>query len=708
IVNESDVIYGCEIRPAGSPWTRGGGVDRAKFKFPEDNLFRGKGNLVYRNYDVGWWSHDRVVRYWLYLLGNPTNENEFIVVKVNNGGGSVREEMEVVGNDMLDRAYENGSQGELYKIDDEWWFQDDWNRRNRDADWSYKSSDNAGRYRSEWMKRTKENEDDYTALVSFFKKVNGSYTQAEIERIVDPVALMKASAVAGYIHAWDFFSLNRGKNCYFYRRSTDGRFMFLPWDMKRSFDNAYAEFYNGMVGFRPYMEKPYNFRLFKHYLTRLMENYTLNSPRFYRWLQLEENASTQYAFNFGYVSWFTNRQTPAFNLLGSNRTMIFAVVTNNGGPISTGANTITLSGVAPLRVFKVEVADHPEARFAWASEYAWTLTGTLLHTGVNELAVQGVDEFGAVLHEEKITLNKTGNAPPVMAVEADPPSWQGFMYEQLILDASGSHDPEGGPLQYSWSVTPSDVSLDPDSGETVMAAFSHPGIYTFTVTGQDADGASATTQRDAAIYGPDGLSTFDLPRLELFWNMENVAIRTNYTAGASYSLTEIEGSLVLQVWNNLAFPLAGAAPKYPLIWRPVPPSTDWAFLSRLELRGQVFGDYITGILAEIQEGSSTVRYVFGIEDGTMLNVRRIAASGVASLLRSNAWNVSQADLRIQRIGDTLAFEQRVDGVWMSRHSAALPAGSTALKAGMVLATDTPQSVKVAFGDAILVDPAGGL
>ncbi len=269
IVNENDVIYGCEIRPAGSPWTRGGGVDRAKFKFPEDNLFRGKGNLVYRNYDVGWWSHDRVVRYWLYLLGNPTNENEFIVVKVNNGGGSVREEMEVVGNDMLDRAYENGSQGELYKIDDEWWFQDDWNRRNRDADWSYKSSDNAGRYRSEWMKRTKENEDDYSALVSLFKKVNGSYTQAEIERLVDPVALMKASAVAGYIHAWDFFSLNRGKNCYFYRRSTDGRFMFLPWDMKRSFDNAYAEFYNGMVGFRPYMEKPYNFRLFKHYLTRL-------------------------------------------------------------------------------------------------------------------------------------------------------------------------------------------------------------------------------------------------------------------------------------------------------------------------------------------------------------------------------------------------------------------------------------------------------
>ena len=244
--------------------------------------------------------------------------------------------MEVVGNDMLNRAYENGSQGELYKIDDEWWFRDDWNRTSRNADWSYKNSDNPGRYHSEWMKRTRENEYDYSALISFFKKVyGGSYTQAEIERLVDPVALLKSCAVAGYIHAWDFFSLDRGKNCFFYRRSTDGRFMFFPWDMKRSFDNAGAAFYSGMPGFRPYLDKPYNMRLFKHYLTRLLENYTLNSPRIAVWLQLEENASTQFPFNFSYANWFANRQNPAFNLLGGSRTVSFAVATGGHPPAST-------------------------------------------------------------------------------------------------------------------------------------------------------------------------------------------------------------------------------------------------------------------------------------------------------------------------------------------------------------------------------------
>jgi len=709
IVNEKDVIYGCEIRSAGSPWTRGGGIDRAKFKFPKDNLFRGKGNLLYRNYDVGWWSHDRIVRYWLYLLGNPTPENEFIQVKVNSGGSSVREEVEVVGNDMLDRAYENGSDGELYKIDDEWWFQDNWNRNSRNADWSYKGSDNSGRYHSEWMKRTRENEDDYSALISFFKKVYlGPYTQAEIERLVDPVALMKACAVGGYIHAWDFFSLDRGKNCYFYRRSTDGRFLFFPWDMKRSFDNAGASFYNGMPGFRPYLDKPYNFRLFKHYLNRLLENYTLNSARMYAWLQLEENASTQFPFNYSYANWFANRQNPAFNLLGSNRTMPFSIATGSRLPVATTGSTMTLVGVAPLRVFKVEVAGHPEAQFTWINENTWSLTGIALYAGANELIINGVDEFGVVLDQDAITVNKMGDGPPMMAIAADPPSWQVSVLEPLALDVSESYDPDGMPLQYSWSVTPSDALLDVSGPDVATAVFPHPGLYTLTVTGRDANDSLATIEREAAVYGSQGLSPFDSGRLEPFWNLENVVLRPNYTVGAYYSLAEVPGSLVLQVRNDRALPLAAVAPQYPVIWRSLPPATDWAFLARLELRGQVFGDYTTGVLAEIIEAGGPVRYTFGIEDGTALAVRRMTAWGTASLLRAVGWNVSDAEIRIRRTGNTLSFEQRVDGVWTSTHSVALPAGSAAVKVGMVLATDTPQSVKVAFDEAILVDPSAGL
>jgi hypothetical protein len=708
IVDEKDVIYGCEIRPAGSPWTRGGSLDRAKFKFPDDNLFRGKGNLLYRNYDVGWWSHDRIVRYWLYLLGNPTPENEFIKVKINNGGSSVREEVEVVGNDFLNRAYENGSQGELYKIDDEWWFQDDWNRVNRDADWSYKSSDNSGRYHSEWMKRSRENENDYSALISFFKKVYvGPYTQAEIERLVDPVALMKSCAVAGYIHAWDFFSLNRGKNCYFYRRSTDGRFLFFPWDMKRSFDDSGAAFYSGMTGFRPYLLQPYNMRLFKHYLTRLLENYTLNSARMYAWLQYEEDASTQVPFNFSYKSWFANRQNPAFNLLGTSRTVAFSVDMGGRSIISTNTATVTLTGTAPLRVFKVEAAGHPEAQFSWTGESAWSLANVSLPTGISEIAVNGVDEFGTILHQMIVAVRRTSGGAPAMAITADPASWQVPVSDPLIMDVSDSLDPDGTTIQYTWSVTPTDASLAVADQELGVAAFSRPGLYTFTVKGVDESGDSAAIVREAAVYDAEGLSEFDSLRLEPFWNAENVILRANYTTGPYYSLTEAMDHLILQVWDDKAFPLAAASPAYPLVWRSAPSSSDWAFIADVSLKGQVFGDYTAGVLAEMSESGSPVRYVFGIEDGTSLAVRRITAAGTASLLKTVAWNVSNAEIRIRRSGSALFFEQRVDDIWVSRHSVALAARSTATKVGMTLATDTPQSVKIAFDYAMLIDSGDG-
>ena len=706
IVNERDVIYGCEIRTAGSPWTRGGDIGRAKFKFPEDNRFRNKGKLLYRNYDVGYWTHDRIVRYWLYLLGNLTPENEFILVEVNNRGSSVREEVEVVGNDMLDRGYENGNEGELYKIDDEWWFRDDWNRTSRNADWSYKNSDNPGRYHSEWMKRTRENEYDYSALISFFKKVYvGPYTQAEIERLVDPVALMKAVAVAGYIHAWDFFSQDRGKNCYFYRRPTDGRFLFFPWDMKRSFDNAGASFYNGMPGFRPYLEKSYNMRLFKHYLVRLLENYTLNSARIDRWLELEENASSQFVVNYPYRTWFANRQSSAFGLVGAGRNVDFVVGASGRTPVTISGNVATIIGSAPLRVFRVEVAGHPEARFAWTDESTWSLTGVALHGGVNELSIDGVDEFGTILHQDVLTLTRPGDATPVMQVEADPSCWAVPVLEPITVDVSGSHDPEGTDLHFAWSVEPSDAPLEAGDQDKATMAFSHPGLYTLTITGTDAGGSSTTAQRQVAVYGAQGFSSFDSPRLESFWNVENAILRPNYTTGPYYSLAEWEGSLVLQVWDEAACPLATPSPTYPLIWRSVPTLTDWAFSCKLRLRGQVFGNYVTGLLVETVESNSRVRYVFGIKDGIYLVVRRISASGALSSPQTFAWNVSEAEIRIHRVGDTLSFEQRLNDVWTSKYVAPLPARSVTDKVGMVLATDMPQSVKTAFDNAILVDPS---
>ncbi|HEY2951105.1 MAG TPA: lamin tail domain-containing protein, partial [Verrucomicrobiae bacterium] len=272
ISNEEEIFYGAEIRNSGSPWTRGGGLDRVKLKLPGDRLFRGHEHFYFDNDPAGGNFHNRVTRYWLYLMGHVVNENEIVRVVVNNSGFALREDTEPVHNDFLNRNFKHGNRGQLYRIDDEWWFTDDWDRDVRDADWGYKGSDNPGRYRTEWMKRSNEAEDDYSSLIDFFKFYSaGRYTQDEIEKRLDPRAVLPYTIVRGYIGDWDTFTMGRGKNGYFYQHPDGGPFQFLHWDSDLAFGDANSGFYGGRVA--PWIEKPYNMHLFNCYLLEFHEKY---------------------------------------------------------------------------------------------------------------------------------------------------------------------------------------------------------------------------------------------------------------------------------------------------------------------------------------------------------------------------------------------------------------------------------------------------
>ena len=62
------------------------------------------------------------------------------------------------------------------RIDDEWRFtSDDGNsRQSRNADWSYKNSDNPVRYHSEWLMRSRETDYDYSNFIEgVLRKLKG-------------------------------------------------------------------------------------------------------------------------------------------------------------------------------------------------------------------------------------------------------------------------------------------------------------------------------------------------------------------------------------------------------------------------------------------------------------------------------------------------------------------------------------------------------
>ena len=620
----------------------------------------------------------------------------------------MREEVEPVANDFLSRNFTDGVKGNLYRIDDEWWFTDGWDRQNRNADWSYKSSDNPGRYRSEWMKRTNEWEDDYSALINLFKTVRTSYKQEQIERLVDPHQTMIMSMVRGYIDDWDSFSLRRGKNGYFYQRHNDGKFQFLHWDSDLAYGNASSKLYQGMPGFSSYIVKPYNKRLFYSYLAEFTENYTYNSPRMNAWLAAEERVSSSYSARASeYKSFFSARRNTVKSELGTNYSRKkFEITTNQGGTMNSASDRIDLKGTSPYGVIKLRVEGHPEAQPVWDGLTTWAINGIQLHKGEQTVKVIGTDQWGKLRSQDEIKINKSGNAAPVAVLKSQPASWNILTDGVLKLDARESYDPEGEALVFDWSASNlGEIELRPLGQARAEAVFMRPGLYAFTVKVTDEMGKVSQVEREAAVYGTTGFSGFAEPILEDYWSSENVTPRRNFSPDAWYSLDDVPGWLEIQVLDTAAKPLAKGNPQYPFINRPLPSKSDWALQAKLRLVSRQYGDYDAGLMAVIGEGSGAMRYTFGFNNGTKLMVRKVSRWGTVTTLKTQIISLEQIAVRIVREGGTLVFEWKVDEAWEELHRVVIFADTPAVSGGLFLATEQQQSIRIGFDYAMLIDPS---
>ncbi len=708
IGDESEVIYNCEFRKSGSPFTRSTSADfsRAKWKPPGDYKFRGYTKRAIDNDAGGADSYNnRIIRYWLYLFGHAANENEFVRVMINGGNSAVREDVEPNANDFLKRNWDDGQKGELYRIDDEWWFDDNWGRQNRNADWSYKGTKEPERYSAEWIKRSRESEYDYSSFTSWVEKVGGdSFTRDEIERMAD-IDLMAANAVVrGWCDDWDTLTGRRGKNGYFHRRNTDGKWMLVQWDSDRTFGNSNADFIGNLSGVRNFFNKPYVRQRVNYYLGKMVNDYTANSARLAAWHQCEEDASGSYSANTNtYTSWNSARISSANSEIGSALTMSFNVTSGNGSSATTSADTFSLAGTSSYEAFRIEALNHPEAEWNFDTQIGWTLSNIQLKEGVNSVVVQAMDQAGNIVDSETFTVTKTGNAQPVIDLDGSPGSFNAPVSEPFVVDAAASYDPEGTALSYGWSVSPA-ASFTQPTASSVSFSFTSPGLYNITLTATDTDSVQRVVTREVAVYAGSGWTPFNDPILSSQWLMEDVELRDNASPSASYSLDDVPNSLTLKIEEDSAKPLRMNSPNHPIIWQPLPEDGDWSLHTDVKLATAQQGDFITGLIVELQESGTTVRYAFGMEDGDFLRVKR--ATGAAyTQLATLGWSEGDAVIRIRRAANQIYFEYRDEpGEWITVHDRAIPAGTMANEGGIFAATDTAQSLRLEFDYALLVAP----
>ena len=151
--------------------------------------------------------------------------------------------------------------------------------------------------------------------------------------------------------------------------------------------------------------------------------------------------------------------------------------------------------------------------------------------------------------------------------------------------------------------------------------------------------------------------------------------------------------------------MAKANPQYPFINRPLPSKSDWALQAKLRLVSRQYGDYDAGLMTVIGEGWGAARYTVGFNNGTKLMVRKVSRSGTVTTLKTQTISLEQIAVRIVREGDTLVFEWKVDDAWKVLHRSVIFADTTAVTGGLFLATEKPQSIRIGFDYAMLVDPS---
>ncbi|MFT6239449.1 MAG: hypothetical protein ACJAQT_001528 [Akkermansiaceae bacterium] len=708
ISDDKDIIYNCEMRKSGSPWTRSSGTDfsRMKWKPPSDRKFRGYAKRAVDN-DAGGSKayHNRIIRYWLYLFGHAANENEFVRVIINGGSASIREDVEPNSTDFLKRNWKDGQKGELYRIDDQWWFDDGWGRSQQNATWDYKNTTEPERYSSEWIKRSREAEHDYSSFIAWTKMVDtNSFTREEMERTAD-IDLMAANAVVrGWCDDWDTLTRNRGKNGYFLRRATDGKWMLIQWDSDLTFGNSNAAFIGNLTGVQNFFGKPYVKQRVNHYLSEMVNKYTANSARLDAWFQCEEDASNSYPSNQStYTNWNNARISTANSTMGSALNTNFNVTSGNGSSLSTSSDVISLQGASGADTFEIRAVGQPQATYRFSSTTGWTLTGIQLQQGANSIVVEAVDQAGLVVGSETFTVTKTGNALPVVVLDADPKTFNIPVGNPFQIDASTSFDPEGTTLTYTWQIAGFGGISNPTPDSAEMT-FTTPGHYDLTLTVTDSNSQQTIITRQIVAYANSGWDPFNQAVLGSVWTPENLAVRDGAAPPSSYSLDDTPNKLALKVEEDFAKPLVLSSPTHPMLWRNTP-SDDWSFATDLTLTSVQQGNFYTGIIVDTVQSGSPVRFTLGMEDGDFLRVKRITSGSVTTLATLN-WSEKDAVIRVRKSNTRLTFQYREEpGLWVDLHLQNYATGSTTTsQAGLFAATDIPQALRVEFDDALLVDP----
>ncbi|MGC8744959.1 MAG: lamin tail domain-containing protein [Verrucomicrobiia bacterium] len=340
-----------------------------------------------------------------------------------DGSGYLR--LAKYGDVFLDSSFKNGSDGEMYKLELIYYPTntvlpgDPQSLKVPNPDLVLGTDiqdlgDDKENYRWTFLKENHVAKDNYAPMIALAKtfSLTGTNLEQQTKALMDVDEWTRAVALLSLIGSDDMYTYNNSHNLIIYFRPEDGRGMAFLWDLDYSFVASITKPFPGNGSANTYKiitTIPDNYRRYYHHLydlTRFSGDSSFLTDWANRYARLlGQNWS-------GVVNYLVQRANFVKSYLPVSTP--FAVFTNAGNLVVAN-NRLTLNGVAPISVEKIEINGLIQ-QVSWTSLTNWTLT-LPAPSYTNLLLIRALGSDGNPVNGGVVSIVVTNqNIPPILPV----------------------------------------------------------------------------------------------------------------------------------------------------------------------------------------------------------------------------------------------------------------------------------------------------
>jgi hypothetical protein len=488
VYGDERVIYNAGMRGKGSPWHGGSVGGDYIFAMPEGDRLLGAQDVAVvtlGNLGSDGSAQREQAAFWIgRQLGVPTLHRRHVQFFENGGFKGLYEDTEEPNGLYVDRWFPEGEDGDLFKIEDWFEFNDAGNNFVFARDATLQRFTTAGgdlklaRYRWAWRRRAVvESANDYGAFFRLVQAVNAgdAALATQVESQVDVENWMRLFALQHIVGNWDAYGHGRGKNSYLYL-PRNGRWQVIPWDIDfvlgSGSDGPTTDVFGSVdpmisrLWETPVFRRMY-WRAFQDAVAGPLREEAIGPVLDGRYAALVANGFSGIERTAPIKAYVNQRRQYLASRSQSEDVAALEIGTRGGADFATNRNLVTLTGSAPIAVATLEVNGLPFPPI-WTSVNTWSLSIPLA-APTNVLRIVGYDLRGRPVPgaSDTVTVRYTG-VPPDPAdflvlneIMFDPPRAGASFVEIRNTSPTGAFDLSGWRLDGVGYVFPEGTLIRP-------------------------------------------------------------------------------------------------------------------------------------------------------------------------------------------------------------------------------------------------------